>query len=48
MCADIANFKLKNNMDRYEYMKPPLEIIPAKIIQQYILHDSEHKVFVYM
>ena len=34
VCADIANFYLNNTMDRYEYMKLPLEIIPAGIIQQ--------------
>ena len=28
MCADIANFYLNNPMNRYEYMKLPLEIIP--------------------
>ena len=28
MCADIDNFYLNNPMDRYEYMKLPLEIIP--------------------
>ena len=28
MCADIANFYLSNPMNRYEYMKLPLDIIP--------------------
>ena len=28
MCSDISNFYLNNPMDRYEYMKLPLEIIP--------------------
>ena len=28
MCADIANFYLNNSMNRYEYMKLPLDIIP--------------------
>ena len=27
MCTNIANLYLNNPMDRYEYMKPPLEII---------------------
>ena len=35
-------------MDRYEYMKLPLEIIPDKIIQQYKLQYLAHKGFVYM
>ena len=34
MCSDIANFYLNNLMNRYEYMKVPLEIIPEEIIQQ--------------
>ena len=48
MCADIANFYLNNPMDRYEYMKLPLVIIPEEIIQQYNLRNLEHKGFVYM
>ena len=48
MCADIANFYLNKLMDRYEYMKLPLDIIPEEIIQQYNLKKLEHKVFVYM
>ena len=28
MCADMAKFYLNNPMNRYEYMKLPLEIIP--------------------
>ena len=46
MCAVITNFYLNNPMDRYEYMKLPLRIIPDEIIQQYKLHDLEHKLFV--
>ena len=34
MCAEISDFCLNNPMDRYEYMKLPLEIIPSEIIQQ--------------
>ena len=48
MCADIANFYLNNPMDRYEYMKLPMEIIPEEIIQQYKLRNLEYKGFVYM
>ena len=33
MCAAIANFYHNNTMDRYEYMKLPLDIIPEEIIQ---------------
>ena len=39
MCADMANLYLNNPMDRYDYMKLPLEIIPDEIIQQYNLRN---------
>ena len=45
MCADITNFYLKNPMNRYEYMKPPMFIIPEEIIQQYKLVNLAHKGF---
>ena len=48
MCADIANFYLDNPMNRYEYIKLPLDIIPEEIIQQYNLRNLAHKGFVYM
>ena len=32
MCADIANFYINNPMNRFEYMKLPLDIIPEEII----------------
>ena len=34
MCIDISNFYLNNPMNRYDYMKLPLDIIPEEIIQQ--------------
>ena len=48
MCIDIANFYLNNPMDRYEYTKLPLEIIPEEIIQQYNLGKLAHTDFVYI
>ena len=48
MCADISNFYITNLMNRYEYMKLPLDIIPEEIIQQYNLRNLEHKGFLYM
>ena len=44
MCADVFYFYLNNPMNRYEYMKLPLEIIPEEIIQQWNLRNLEHKV----
>ena len=44
MCADIANFYLNNLMNRYEYVKLPLDIIPDKIIKQCNLIKLAHKV----
>ena len=48
MCANIYNFYLNNPMERYEYMKLPLGIIPDKIIQKYKLQDPAKKIFVHM
>ena len=48
MYAHIANFYLNNPMDRYEYMKLTLDIIPEEIIQQYNLRNLANKGFVYM
>ena len=44
----MDNFYINNPMDRYEYMKLPLDIIQEEIIQQYNLRNLEHKGFVYM
>ena len=48
MCAEISNFYLNNPINRYEYMKLPLDIIPEEIIQQYNIRILSHKGFVYM
>ena len=45
MCAEIANFYINNPMNRYEYIKLPMDIIPEEIIQQYNLRNLAHKVF---
>ena len=47
MFADTANFYLNNPMNRYEYMKLPLDIIRDEIIQQYNLKNLSHK-FLYI
>ena len=48
MCANISIFYLDNPIHRYEYMKLPLEIIPAEIIQQYKLQYLAHKGFLHI
>ncbi len=39
MVADIKDFYLNTPMERYEYMRLPLSIIPDKIVDQYSLKD---------
>lgn len=39
MTMDIKNFYLMTPMDRYEYMRMPLKLIPARIIEHYNLRD---------
>ena len=34
MCADAKNFYLATPMDRYEYMKIPVRLIPQKFIDE--------------
>ena len=46
--APTSNFYLDNPMDRYEYMKLPLNMIPDEIIQQWKLQDLAHKLFLHM
>ena len=48
MCIDIKNMYLATPLDRYEYMKMPTSIIPAKIMDIYKLHDKIHNNFIYM
>ena len=48
MCSDIANSYLNKPMNRYEYMKLPLDIILEEIIQQYKLINLAHRGLVYM
>ena len=45
MCADISNFYINNPMNRYEYMKLQLDIIPEEIIQQYNLKNLACRVW---
>ena len=48
MCVDIKNMYLATPMDRFEYMKMPMNIIPLAFKQQYALEDIAKNGFVYM
>jgi hypothetical protein len=48
MCLDIGNFYLSATLDRYEYMKMPLNLFPPWIIAQYDLHNKVVGGFVYL
>ena len=43
MVADIKDFYLNNPMQRYEYMRIPLALLPQAIIDQYDLMSIAHK-----
>eukprot|EP00804_Cyclotella_cryptica_P007932 CCRYP_019848-RA/>CCRYP_019848-RA protein AED:0.05 eAED:-0.05 QI:0/-1/0/1/-1/1/1/0/1335 len=48
LTADLKLFYLTAPLDRYEYMRIPLEIIPTHIIDQYNLRDKAKNGFLYM
>ena len=48
MCLDIENFYLGTPMERFEYMKIPLDVFPQSTIDQYNLHQHAHQSFVYL
>ena len=48
MCADIPNFYLGTPMERYEYMKMPIALIPQEIIDTYNLLPKVHKDHIYI
>ena len=48
MGVDIKSFYLTAMLDRYEYMKMPIDIFPEHIIQQYNLHKHVKNGFVYL
>ena len=45
---DIANFYLGTPLDRYEYMKMPLDIFPQHIKDQYNLDEMEYKGYMWL
>ena len=48
MGIDLKNFYLNTPMERFEYMRLPITIIPDKIIQQYNLLPKVHNGYVYI
>jgi hypothetical protein len=47
-CADVKNFYLETPLDRYEYMRMPIKLIPQEIIDQYDLMPKVKNGHVYM
>jgi len=48
MTIDIKNFYLNTPLDRYEYMKMPIDIIPEHLFKQYNLREKAINGFIYM
>ena len=40
MCIDIKNMYLSTPLDRYKYMKMPIDLIPDNIMDLYNLHNK--------
>ncbi len=47
-CFDVKNFYLGTPMNRYEYMKMPIALIPEHILQQYELLAKAKHGYIYM
>jgi len=48
MCADIKSFYLETPLDRTEYMRMPLDLIPPEFQEAYGLQEKAKNGFVYM
>jgi hypothetical protein len=48
LCLDIKNFYLGTPLDRFEYMKMPIDIFPQGIIDQYNLRQHVKNGFIYI
>ena len=48
MCADAKNFHLATPLDRYEYMKMPIDLIPPKFIELNNLSSKIKNGYIYM
>ena len=47
-CADVKNFYLETPMERYEYMRIPVHLIPDEFIRAYGLQDKIYKGYLYL
>jgi hypothetical protein len=48
MCLNISNFYLTATLDRYEYIKMPINLSPPWIIKQYNLHNKVVGGYIYL
>ena len=48
MCLDIKNFYLCAPLERYEYMRMPLDIFPEHIVEQYDLKTVAYHKYIYL
>jgi hypothetical protein len=48
MCGDIKNSYMGTPLERYEYMRLPLAILPQEIIEAYNLNDIAHNGNIYV
>ena len=47
-CADVKNFYLNTPLDRYEYMRMPIKLIPQEFIEMYDLTAKVKNGYVYI
>ncbi|KAL7453871.1 hypothetical protein ACHAXS_000311 [Conticribra weissflogii] len=47
-CFEVKNFYLGTPMDRYEYTKMPISLIPEHIMQQYDVRTNGNHGYIYM
>ena len=48
MCADASNFYLETPMERREYMRMRVELVPTAFMDEYNLHDKVKNGYIYM
>ena len=47
-CADVKNFYLCTPLDRYEYMRIPVSVVPPEFMDLYNVHDKVKGGYIYM